>query len=225
MRKILALILFSFLFLAGAGAQAMEFEAAVGATYMKPLPNGTWYQEGFPYSMQRSRPAWFIGVSHQIAEHWRIHVDYVDLGVYHVDAIATPVDSNYNAATRSCNGDCVARSRFISSGSANGIRVPIEYFKKLSDDREWNISAGPYFTREPWRVTVLDWKQVATDPGITIHVENAARLRVAAFIGAGYKFDKHWEARVDLYAVRGYKDNVPAVWQTITAGTLVYHFN
>jgi hypothetical protein len=163
-------------------AHAVDLELAVGASHYKEMPNGFWYQEGLPHTLDLTSAAAQVGATGAILPWLDWHADYVWLGRVKSDAIATPDDANYNPQTHSCRGECIARSRFVGNGFVHGVALTLEpHF----DYQGWRfgVSAGPFIYRAAWNETVYDWVGSPSDQPHTISVNQRQKWNVGKVIG------------------------------------------
>lgn len=191
MKFILSLILA----LCALSAHAVQFEAGLGVSHTQPQPNGTWYQEGFPYQLDLNHASWYIGVREKIDDRLSVHVDYVSFGIIHADAIATPVDANYNPATHSCVGGCVAESRFVGSGRSDGLKVAAQW---APNDNGFSLIGGLFVFRPRWHTMVYNWTPSVDIPPRTIEHSIKQRWTVRPVIGVAYR-KGGWELRLEQY--------------------------
>lgn len=205
-------------------ANALEFEGGIGVANTQPQPNGTWYQEGFPYSMDLTKKAFYIGVKEKIAPNASVHLDYVNFGVLHVDAIATPVDSNYNPANRPpCNGPCIAESRFVSSGRSDAIKLAVNWSPWSENQEGFGVITGAILFNQGWGTTVYNWKQSKDSPGITIQNYISRRWTLRPVIGVAYKKDQ-WEVRLEQYFNKPYSSVNTGIAKSTTMLSVGYSF-
>ncbi len=211
-------------------AHAASFEAGIGASQFDTSGNTVWYQQGFPYSLSLRSHALMLGVTGDLTPRVAWHVDYVNLGGVHTDAIATPVDSNYNPATQSCNGPCVAQSRFVGNGADQGFTATLE---PHIDWRGWRFGAeaGVFLSLPTWEVTVYNWKLDPSQPSQTITASHRVHWQRGPVIGVsiargawGLQIRRYFDATTgDTPA--SYGDpvrHVPAIWQHTTTVMLTY---
>ncbi len=165
-------------------AHAVDFEVAAGASIYSTIGNMTWYQEGLPHKLDLEFPAFQVGATGAILPWLDWHADYVWLGRVRSDAIATPDDANYDPATRSCRGPCIAHSRFVGNGMVQGFAATLE---PHVDYRGWRFSAsaGPFLYRANWDVTVYDWIASPQDTPHTIHAHHVPDWQLGYVAGVG----------------------------------------
>lgn len=205
-------------------ANALEFEGGIGIAKTSPQPNGTWYQEGFPYTMDLTKKAFYIGVKHKVAPNASVHIDYVNFGVLHVDAIATPVDSNYNSLNKPpCNGPCVAESRFVSSGRNDGIKLAVNWSPWSVNQEGFGVISGVILSNQGWDTTVYNWKQSADSPGITIYNHIKREWVLRPMFGVAYKMDQ-WEVRLEKYFNKPYSSVNTGITKSTTMLSVGYSF-
>jgi len=209
MKKPLALIAAALTALA---ANAVEFEAGLGISQTHKQPNGTWYQEGFPYSLDLRKKSFYLGVRHQLTPQFSIHADYVNFGVLHSDAIATPGDSNYDAVNHSCVGACVAQSRFVGSGRSDGLKVAANWMPRPDG---FGVIAGAFLFKPSWAVTVYDWKQSADQPGQTIQHSIQSKWVLRPVVGINYRIDKV-DIRLEHYFNKPYSSSETGITRSTT---------
>jgi hypothetical protein len=222
MKKIiLAIILSISATLAFAGPSV---EVGLGYASAQPYPTGTWYQEGLPYTLNTKSKTWMIGVTDDINQNLRWHVDYVNLGHYSSDAIAT-TDPDYNPSlSPPCNASpCVAQTRFIGSGTTNGVKATLEYHTK--GDIEWGFSAGVFAFKPIWNETLYNWTDSSTRPvvpGPLYHsVSNPITFRPTLGVSAK---KGNFETRLDFYNTQSYGAENATLMRINYTLTLVYHF-
>jgi hypothetical protein len=96
--SLLGTLLTCILLLAGA-ATAGEFylTGGVGQTRFEPtVPDGTWYQEAFPYQFTKQDLGWQIGAGYALTEAWAVEIKYLDFGTARLHGRWTTSDANYN---------------------------------------------------------------------------------------------------------------------------------
>ena len=131
-------------------AHAVRFEIGAGYSVGKPIANGSWRQQGNPYTMHTNGLTWYAGVSGHPWRYLTWHADYVNLGRYSENSWDT-TDQAYGAGCRGPN--CGWWGQFVGSGSDQGIRVTAG---PRFGGRHWGVSlqAGPYFYLSTWSVTI-----------------------------------------------------------------------
>jgi hypothetical protein len=205
-------------------AQAVNFEIGGGLAIAQPMPNGTWYQEGLPYKLSLKTKQWFIGINGDINNNWRWHLDYVNLGTLKSDAIAT-TDADYNNSTHSCYANpCVAQTRFIGSGTTNGVKATAEYHI-TKNDIEYNISAGIFAFKPEWTEILYNWTDSPNRPAVPgplVH-NIQTKMTYRPTIGAGIRY-KNTEVRVDYYQNKSYSSAETGIAKGTTTISIVYHF-
>jgi hypothetical protein len=148
----------------------------------------------------------------------------VNFGVLHVDAIATPVDSNYNPANKPpCNGPCIAESRFVSSGRNEGVKLAVNWSPWSENQEGFGAIAGVILFRQPWNTTVYDWKQSADTQGITIQNSIKKVWTLRPVIGVAYKKDQ-WEVRLEQYFNKPYSSVNTGITKSTTMLSVGYSF-
>ena len=164
-----------------------QFEAGIGANTYQTMGDGTWYQEGAPYSKLRlTFPAVEVGARFNVVqrESWGValHMDYVFLGRVASDCWCTPVDALYNTQTKQIAPSAIPLARYTGSGNAQGIALTVEPYLKRGAWR-FGVEGGLFPYRPQWDETVSNW---ATTPGatpITIHAHTSNALRLGAVVG------------------------------------------
>ena len=129
-------------------------EIGVGLSHAIPRNNGTWYQKGFPYRLRLNNSAVLAGVRYDSGP-WTAHLDAVWLGSYSSDSRDIPVDSNYNAATHTCNGPCLPLAHYQGRGWAGGVKFTGGWH--TSGTWQFGVQVGPMAYREAWRLNVPNW--------------------------------------------------------------------
>lgn len=165
-------------------AHAWELEAGLGFSKTEKQPNGTWYQEGFPYTLDLKKKSFYIGARHQIRPDLSAHINYVHFGVLHADAIAT-TDDNYDPATHGCvGGKCVAQSHFVGSGLSDGIKFAAEWDPY---ENGFGLIGGLFLFHPRWCTTVYDWTLSTDMPPSTIQHCIKNRWTIRPVIGVAYR--------------------------------------
>ena len=199
-----------------------RIEFGLGYAQGHKMPDNTWYQKGFPYSMDLRSASWSLGVTDDITPTLRYHVKYVAFGVAKTDALATPVDDNFLAgATPPCKGECVAVSRFVGSGRSDGIAAMLE--KHTTGEIEYGVSGGLFVFQPTWDVTVYNWKQRAEDPGITIQHSIKKNIVVRPVVGFNVR-KGDWDFRVEHYFNKAFSSAETGVVKSTTNVSVVYRF-
>lgn len=201
-------------------ARAWNLEGGMGFSQTQRQPNGTWYQEGFPYALDLRKSSWFMGVREQITPTISAHVAYVSFGILHADAIATPVDANYNPATHSCIGPCVAQSRFVGSGRSDGLKIAAEW---RPDGDGFGLIGGLFLFRPRWHTTVYNWTPAYDVPPRTIEHSIKQRWTIRPVIGVAYQND-NWTIRLEQYFNKPYDSTNTGIAKSTTMLSLGFSF-
>ena len=205
-------------------AKAVEFEGAIGYNVAQPVGNGGWYQDGFRKDLDLKSKAFMLGAVQEVNPNFSVRASYYNLGVMRSDADATPVDSNYDPSTHACIGPCVAISRFVGSGSANGIAFTGEvHTEKKEGQWKFGAEAGPYIFRPIWRETVYNWKQKPEDPGITVQANNPEDWKIGAVLGLNATKD-NYGVSVKHFFNKCTPSTYACLWKTMTVVMVSYRF-
>lgn len=207
-------------------AQAVDFEASVGASRYSTIGNMTWYQEGLPHTLDLSSAAVQVGATGAILPWLDWHADYVWLGNVRSDAIATPDDANYDPVAKACRGECVARSRFVGTGRVQGFAFTLEPHVDVNRWR-FSVSGGPFLYRANWDVTVSDWIAAPGDTPhtITAHHTPAWQLGYVAGVGVSYgNLTVQYQRFFDQPKSNEAAGNFPVLWRHTDMLSLRWRF-
>jgi hypothetical protein len=151
------------LLLASMAAHAVDVEVGVGAARAIPQENGTWYQEGFPHSLNLRSPVFLLGVTDDLTPNVAWHVNAVSLGSYSVDSWDTPNDANYSGS--GYRGNALPLAHYIGSGSVYGIAATLH--AHTQGEWQFGVQAGPFIYHSTWSVAVPNWYPSAeVSPGV-----------------------------------------------------------
>lgn len=195
-----------------------RIEAGVGMSRTNPQPNGTWYQEGFPYTLDLTKKSFYLGLREQITPTVSAHINYVNFGVLHADAMATPVDANYDPVSQSCIGPCVAQSHFVGSGRSDGVKFALQW-----NPNGFGLIGGLFVFKPRWQTTVYNWTWAADVPTRTIEHSIKSQWVVRPVIGVAYRKDA-WEMRLEQYFNKPYSSTETGIARSTTMLTLGYTF-
>ncbi|MHB1769559.1 MAG: hypothetical protein ACYCPH_00535 [Minisyncoccota bacterium] len=185
------------------------FEFGGGMTRYHPVPNGTWYQKGFPYRLKLQSAAWMVGWRQPITRHVTAHIDWVSLGSAASDSWDTSIDANYNLARHRCYGTCAPMAHFVGRGSTSGLALSIA--RHFGRDGWFFLSAGLYINRVRWEEHVYHWQPSLLVQPRDLYIAHHTRWEVAQVVGVGVRFGR-WTLTDQLYAVRARGDSVPAIF-------------
>lgn len=201
-------------------AGAVELEMGLGVSRTQPQPNGTWYQIGFPYTLDLTKTSWYIGVREQVTPDWSMHADYVSFGVLHADAIAT-TDADYNASTHACNATpCIAQSHFVGSGRSDGIKLAAQW---KPEGQGFGLIGGLFLFKPRWHTTVYDWTISRDMVPSTIEHSIKQRWTARPVIGISYTADR-WQLRVEQYFNKPYDSTNTGLARGTTMLSVGYSF-
>jgi len=151
------------LLLAGMPAHAARVEVGAGIAQAIPQDNGTWYQEGFPHSLNLRSPVFLLGVTGDLTPNIAWHVDAVSLGSYSVDSQDTPNDANYSGS--GYRGNHLPLAHYVGSGSVYGIAATIQ--AHTQGKWRFGVQAGPFIYHSAWTLAVPNWYPSAeVAPGV-----------------------------------------------------------
>lgn len=135
-------------------AHAVDFEASVGMAQYQVRGNGMWYQEGFPYKLSLTAPAFQVGLVGAITDNLDWHADYVWLGQVRSDATAT-TDENYGGPQQPCKGPCQTKTRFVGHGNVQGLKLSLEPYIKSYGWR-LGVEVGAFVFKPSWNVDITE---------------------------------------------------------------------
>lgn len=190
-------------------ASSGTFEFGAGMTNYRAVPNGTWYQKGFPYHLKLRSAAWLVGWRQPITRHFTAHIDWVSLGSAASDSWDTSVDANYNLAEHRCYGPCAPMAHFVGNGSASGLALSLA--RHFGRGGWFFLSAGLYINRVRWEERVYHWQPSLFIPARDLYVVHHTRWEVAQVVGVGVRLGR-WTLMDQLYAVRARGDSIPAIF-------------
>ena len=220
----------TFLFLAllfPAIASAVNFEFSGGINHYKLVPDGTWYQEAYPYTLDLKDVAWSVGVSHKFDKFPLLRVEYVDLGKASADGMSISSDDDYDTNTHSCKSSnpkrCEPIARFQSSGTVKGLA--------FTAAPEWQVGAvsvyieGGIFVYQPSysaHVTGMVW----VDEGVYLDpytIKHKMTVESTYTFGAGVRY-KNVDFSIRYYDVAASDDDVAALYIGATTAMLRVRF-
>ena len=211
MRKFIAL----FMLLFTLPAYAAHVELGVGYARGKIVANGTWRQQGNPYTMKTNNPTWFIGVTGKPYQYLAWHADFVHIGTYSENSWDTS-DQSYGSGCRGphCSGGWY---HFIGSGMSQGVRITVGPSVSAG---HWHLSlqGGPFFYESSWSVTIYNTcgQQIVT-------ATHMPRVQVGDTVGANLRY-RSLELGVDYYLMRAPQDRYPPLIYGAYVATLGYRF-
>lgn len=200
-------------------------EGGIGYDYGVVQGNGIWYQEGFPYTLNLNHPTWMVGITGKVNRYMDWHIDYQNLGISRSDSLDTPDDANYNPANSPpCNGPCVAISNYVGSGSANGIKLLLDFHTLETPHKPvFGVSVGPYIFKPIWRETVYNWKGAADQPGRTITWSTENKFLTGNVVGVFMRYDD-LELRLERIVARCTPAGQECLWKSFTNLSVIYRF-
>jgi hypothetical protein len=223
MKSIVAMLIAGLCLSAG----AVDFEMGVGGAHYDKKEDGHWYQEGFQNNLRLTPTAFEVGLTGDL---WRragygvsFHADWVYLGSIHTQALAVPVDENYNVKTKGCNGKCLPLANFVGSGHDQGFLFTLEpYYVKEG----WRYGAefGPYFHKPLFSEVVYNWQPDPRTPPQTLYVQNINKWRWGSVYGVSisrgnftlsYKYFTNDGVKNDFYS---------PIWKNTHLLSLKYKF-
>ncbi len=213
-RMILMAACFVGMFGAVLPAHAVRFEIGAGYSVGKPMANGTWRQNGNPYTMHTNGPTWYAGVAGH-PYHWLAwHADYVNLGSYSENSWDT-TDQAYGAGCRGPN--CGWWGQFVGSGHSQGIRVTVGPDFSAG---HWHISlqGGPFFYISMWSVTVYP------STGGQFTATHMNRVQVGDVVDASVRYQA-FALTLSRYLMRAPQDRYPPLIYGATTLTAGMSFN
>lgn len=202
-------------------AQAAHLEIGAGHTYFKKVGNGTWYQSGFPYTMNLQSPTALIGVTGSFSRHFGYHLDYAYLGRASVNSWDTPSDANYAALAH--GEKCWPLSNFTGHGSASAFVLDLSTRMR---EGHWHFSVllGPDLYRTTWTETVYKWEPCRDCRQRTIQVhETNNQYELGYNVGLNIRYKGVW-GRVSYYALPQSRASVPTVFNGATTIMAGYRF-
>jgi hypothetical protein len=162
-------------------------EAGIGASLYSKGPDGFWFQEAFPHKMRLEVPAFEVGLTGPIyqAANWGIdwHADWAWLGMVNTDAKAVPLDANYNAHTKGCNGQCLPLADYRGSGHAQAFLLALEPHYDIGKWR-LGVEAGPTLYHATWTEDVSNIQYTAGADPISLRLASTDGWRFGWVIGA-----------------------------------------
>ena len=196
-------------FSASALASSGTLEFGVGMTNYRAVPNGTWYEKGFPYHLKLRSTAWMVCWRQPLTRHITAHIDWVSLGFAASNSWDTSAGGNYNRVEHRCYGTCAPMAHFVGNGSTSGLAL---FFARHFGRGGWFfLTAGLYINRVRWEEHVYHWRPSLLVPARNLYVAHHARWEVAQVFGAGVRLGR-WTLTDQMYAVRARGDSVPAIF-------------
>ena len=132
-------------------------EVSAGTAYAGVRSNGTWYQQDYPYTMQRTSQVVEADLRWSFTPHDALLLGAVNLGRYSVNSQDNPNDAAYAARVK------LPLSNYIGSGRLWGFQALAEH--TWGDRWQIGIRGGLLAYRETWQMDVPNW--YPSDPGGT----------------------------------------------------------
>ena len=219
-----ALILGALGVLAIRTASAAQIEVGAGIAHASTNGNGTWWQSGFPHTLQLTQPAIELGVTGRFTPYMAWHVDAVSLGRYASNSEDVLPDANYSPTSPThCNGPCNPLANFIGSGYVSGVQALVALH--TAGSWRFGIEAGPFLYHETWRLDVPNWYE----PNGT-HYDirtDGSQWAVGTVIGATLAHGQ-WQIALRRYCdskgFPGHVGNWPPLWSGQTVLMVGYQF-
>ena len=218
----LYVIIVSIFLLISTSSYAMELVLGAGISKATMPFNGIWYHknpEFPPYSADMTNKVMMLGLRHSINERWRVNVGVTNLGTYHLDAWASPADSNYDSKKQRCIGECLPPVNYKTTGSLAGIVSTVEWHTK-----HIGIEAGPFVYKARFIVDVPGWYHPEGTPGnYVIKPEHFRPIysddmewQLGSLVGLSYH-KQDWSVRLlvifDKQGFRGHNDPWVPNWR------------
>jgi hypothetical protein len=127
----------------------VQLELGAGVSHAGIRSNGTWYQQGLPYTLKTESPALEINLRWQIKPNLDLVTGVVDLGRYSSDSLDNPSDAAYAAHVS------LPLAHYVGSGRLWGLQVLLEH--RWGDRWQVGVKGGLILYRESWRMDVPDW--------------------------------------------------------------------
>lgn len=217
-----------------AHAVDVHLELGAGVNYYTIQGNGIWYQKGNPMKLERTKPAFMVGVTGDAyaSDHWGVayHADYINFGHANSHCYCTPRDDYYDAAAhRQLPGSPVPNANYVGTGSAQGIKVSLAPYLRYG---AWKVGAevGVIEYRATWREDAYGWSYFP-GPTSTNHLVMRRNYYNSALVGI-FAQRGSWTASMTYYNLRndqqGYDKPgdpwVPALYKGAIVTMVTYTF-
>ncbi|MGN6661602.1 MAG: hypothetical protein ACTHKN_21665 [Achromobacter mucicolens] len=195
----------------------VRLEAAIGQSRYTAQSDGTYYQEGMPHQLKLNAPAWSAGFTGPVyrSASWGVdwHVNYTDLGRVSVDCTCTPLDANYDLATKRKGDMAIPDAHFQGSGRARGVALTLEPYVMYRGWR-FGIEGGLFPYRPEFDVTVSDLAYSMDGPRTTINASTPRAVQLGKVIGVSVGRGNFRVAYKHYVLPTRYDDqHAPAMWR------------
>ncbi|SDH08920.1 hypothetical protein SAMN05216466_10759 [Paraburkholderia phenazinium] len=204
-----------------------QFEAGIGASVYSKGPDGLWLQDAFPHKLRLEAPAFETGLTGPVwqSANWGVdwHADWAWLGSVHTDALAVPLDSNYNSKTKSCNGTCLPLADYSGSGHAQVAFIALEPHYDIGKWR-LGVEAGPSLYRTTWVENVNNIQYSAGAPPISMRLASTDGWRVGAVVGASVSRGPFSLVYQHFFMKSSTSNPAPPIWHSVDSLFIKYRF-
>lgn len=141
---------------------------SLGLSHFSLAPNGTWYQEGFPYEVTQTVPSISVGIDTKYFE-----LGYTYLGKVKSSAEATASDADYNDGP-----PYWPLSHWNGSGDVSGL---------YAGGHVGPITVGAYVYKPTWKMDIPDWRHCAECQPQHLTVWHDPKWEVTPYVKVQYK--------------------------------------
>lgn len=216
----------------------VHLEIGAGIAQASPRHSGTWYQDGYPYTLKTSSPVAEVDLRWQIRPGLDLITGLIGLGSYSSDSQDNPSDAAYAAHVK------LPLSHYVGSGSVWGVQALLE--RTWGDTWQVGLKGGLLAYHETWRIDVADWypsdpvgthtwykpREVVNGynigPIIPLHT-NDQRWAVGAIVGVTLRH-RDWPVSLSLEYVRDGADfsrnqgSWPPIWASQFVALAIWRF-
>ena len=190
--------------------EAFDIELSGGYSKLGKGPNGTWYQEPFPYDVELKSISGSVGTifNKQDGNYWR--AGYMYLGRGRSRAVATASDENYapNNPPTYCNGNCWDMSHWYGHGTVQGLYLS-RVFGLNTKGIKIDTEAGAYLYFATWTMTIPDWKACELCGPQYLQVQHKTVPYLTPFFSVG--IENIWVSYFPWIQAQG--DKYPAIYR------------
>ena len=216
----------------------LSLEVGAGMAQASPRHSGTWYQDGYPYTLKTTSPVAEVNLHWQVSPGVSLIAGVVSLGHYASDSQDVPSDAAYNSHTS------LPLAHYVGSGRLWGLQALVE--RRWGDTWQVGVKGGLLAYHESWRMDVANWypadpvgtktwytpREVVNGynigPIIPVHTSDQ-RWAVGAIVGATLSH-RDWPVSLSLEYVRDGADfsrdqgSWPPIWKSHLVALVSYRF-
>lgn len=192
-------------------ADKIRLELNVGGENFGTTPNGTWYQETFPYELHMQSATEGIGLDYAVSDTRQIRIGYQYLGNVTSEALATASDENYEVC-RNDHSQCWPLSHWYGKGNVQEVYITLDQDFQVHG-MTFILEVGGAITHPTWHEDIPDWIGSPTDTPHDVNVtHNPNSYRTTPIFGIGWKITNNLSLMFQAQYLKTDNDPVPAVY-------------